>query len=529
MAIRNQSWYNLNSTRDYPLADTASAISDDTTSRLPQDIITDLRIRWPDILGKYAFLGSVAATSGAVTAIILAATDLSNSDASYTPIAAISVPLKDFKEGKQYALDPMYPAVFGYIVFGSGTEAAWSGNFSSPAQSLLASRSARFYASLPVSSLGRLHDAAPLTGVVKLDAAPPLEVVKAEREIGGIWREVVVVRLKEDSSLPAAGALSPFEEFAGKCGKRPESENCGDPIPMETINAVGPDCDGIITLDFKGCAVVGKNTDDCGIVVDCGIGLSETCDPPRIPTLAGLLPSEELAEPLPAPPDPEPSPDPEESFSDVITSITLPYCDSFDDEVANNFSIQSGDWIFVYDNSPTDLCNSGLGYSYASEGATSGGARNVTLFTADAQTVYRTYKTDVKLRPGVAGMKHNAGIVLNHKTTLSGASTFYLLEIDWDDGVFRLVYFNGFIYNTLVTYDVPTLSLDEWYYLELTVVPASSLTTLDFTCKLESSTLNITLTHMISTAVYGTDSELTGFHANRSFSRFSYYRISEQT
>ena len=61
MAIRNQSWYNLNSTRDYPLADAVTATSDGN-QRLPQDIVVDLRVRWPAWLGKYAFLGSVAVT-----------------------------------------------------------------------------------------------------------------------------------------------------------------------------------------------------------------------------------------------------------------------------------------------------------------------------------------------------------------------------------------------------------------------------------------------------------------------------------
>ena len=75
MAIRNQSWYNLNSSRDYPVDETASSLSD-KSERVPSDIITDIRVRWPDALGDYAFLGSVAVTPGAVTATVLAAVDL---------------------------------------------------------------------------------------------------------------------------------------------------------------------------------------------------------------------------------------------------------------------------------------------------------------------------------------------------------------------------------------------------------------------------------------------------------------------
>ena len=119
MAIRNQNWYNLNESRDYPLADTASVI-DDKGNRLPQGIITDIRVRWPDWAGEYAFLGSVAVTSGAVTATVLCATNLGNVDESYIPLAVVSVPLEDLEQGRQYAMQSMYPGSFGYITFGAG-------------------------------------------------------------------------------------------------------------------------------------------------------------------------------------------------------------------------------------------------------------------------------------------------------------------------------------------------------------------------------------------------------------------------
>jgi hypothetical protein len=552
MAIRNQSWYNLNSTRDYPLADAVTATSDGN-QRLPQDIVVDLRIRWPDILGKYAFLGSVAVTKGAVTATILASTDPGNSSASYTPIGVITVPLNDLDVNRQYALEPMYPAVFGYITFGSGVTEEWTGNFSAPTQSLLTARSARPYAALPVSSLARLYDATPLTGVIKLRAESPMEIVKATRTIGGIERECAVIRLRTDTTSSTLTTENPFEVFAGDCGKRPESLNCGDPKPVQTINAVTPDCDGVICLNFKGCSVIGKNVDDCGVVVDCGIGLSETCDPPMIPTLAGVLPSEVLPSMPPVPPTPEPDPTPDESFVDeVITDITLPHCDGFLDETASGFSVTSGSFVFREENSPDKLCTvpytpphwdvqdscsescstwdpgeaANNGYSYCTQGTWSGGQRNISLFTSDEQTIYRKYETDVRLIPGTAGEKHNGGIILNYK---SAGGTFYLLEIDWDDGEFRFSYYNGFTFNVLASHPVPALSLNAWYHLELSVVPTPSLTYLDVVAKLESSSLNITMTALVSSNSYGTDSELSGFHANRAAAQFSYWRIEEKT
>ena len=61
MAIRNNHWYNLNEQRDYPVDDTASALSDDG-SRLPSSLIADLRLRWPSALGRYAFISAAAVT-----------------------------------------------------------------------------------------------------------------------------------------------------------------------------------------------------------------------------------------------------------------------------------------------------------------------------------------------------------------------------------------------------------------------------------------------------------------------------------
>ena len=542
MAIRNQAWYNLNSTRDYPLADVASAIPD-AGGRLPQAIITDLRIRWPDLLGTYAFFGSVSASKGAVTATVLAATDIANTGATYTPIASVSVPLASLDIGRQYALEAMYPGTFGYISFGEGALVPWHGAFSSPEQSLLASRAARAHSALPVSSLGRLHDAVALTGVVNIAAAKPLEIVKGEREIGGIERDVIIIRLRDEShpaTTTGAVGTSPFEEYVGNCGKRPESNNCGDPVPLESINAVPPDCEGIICINFKGCATVGKNTDDCGIVVDCGIGLTETCEPPQIPTMEGLLPSEHGVDLPPEPPAPEPDPPVEESVSDsIVTSIALPYCDGFADLVADYFSVESGSWTFAGDDSPEDLCiddspadPADLDYSYSTEAGVSHGTRNISLWTPDAQTFYRKYQTDIKLLAGDTGMKRNGGIVINYKATDDGTSNFFLLELDHDDAEFRLVYFNGLAYVPLAFQLLPGLSLNSWYNLEVRVYPNASSTGITFHCILTGitdSSVSVSMSYTASWAIYREDSELSGFHTDRAYSRFSYWRVSEYT
>ena len=71
-----------------------------------------------------------------------------------------------------------------------------------------------------------------------------------------------------------------FKSFSGDCGRRVGSKDCGAPAPIETVNGIGADCDGVLTLQFKGCGLIGRNITDCGIIIDCDLGLSGSCAPP---------------------------------------------------------------------------------------------------------------------------------------------------------------------------------------------------------------------------------------------------------
>ena len=542
MAIRNQNWYNLNESRDYPLDDTASAI-DDEESRLPQNIITDMRVRWPDWAGEYAFIGSVAVTTGAVTVTVLVSADLDNVAASYIPIGVVSVPLSDLQEGRQYSLESMYPGAFGYIVFGSGVLNDYSGRFASPAQAFLAPRAARPHSGLPVSGLGKLYDQAPLTGLVSLDAADPLQITSGERTIDGIVRDAVIFSLVEEvDTVGTAGAFtSVFEGLAGPCGKRPESGNCGTPEPVEYINAVPPDCNGVVTLEFKGCAVVGRNTEDCSIVIDCGIGTPDTCEPPFIPTLGGLLPSE-FTPIIPTPPiPPEPEPPVVDSISEpVITPVALPYCDNFSDQIADDFSVVGGYWVFDSAVSPEDICpwlsisDPGAGsYSlFTGEGAglTS---RNMTVWTPDAQTVHRKYQTDMVIQDTEAtGM--NGGIIVNYRVLSNGAKTFWSAELDLlsTPGRFSIKYFNGLFSAELLGQDY-FFSLGDWYRIAVTVEPQEDGYTsfMNITAELTGitdPTISIVLgPYPVGVDEYIPDSGLAGLTSHQSATNFSFWRVDE--
>lgn len=360
MPVINQGWYDANGAIAYPIDDRATALADDG-SRLPSNIVVDLNLRWPETLGQYAFVSGVSVTTSAVTVVILAA-DAPTSASQFLPLATVTIP-QPVEEDRVYSLSAQDDGVSGWIVFGEGVRQAYTGRFSTPEQTRIAPRAGRSYLAWPVESIQVAGTSLPLTGIVTLKVQPPLVATMEEREIAGALRDCIVISLTGDSQtqgITAAQVPSPddniFRRFAGPCGGRPESGTCGNPQPVEFINSVGPDCEGVITLDFSGCATVGQILGRCGATLECDLGLSGACLPPRLPDADGNLPSD--LPPVDVPPEEpeEPTPGPvsiSESFSDITG---LPYVDCFSDLVANDFNVIFGRWDFVNDDSPDNFC-----------------------------------------------------------------------------------------------------------------------------------------------------------------------------
>jgi hypothetical protein len=288
MPIRNQHWYNLNEAIDFPIDDRATAI-DDAGARLPSNILVDLSLRWPAEKGSRAFIGGVTVSANAVSVTILACQD-ETSTGGFVPLAAVTV-RKPVDESRQYAIVPLLSGVAGWIAFGSGVAenaANATARFSTPRQSLLAARTARPYRTPTVSGVRSSLSGTPLTGVVKLQAEPPLKLSKQERVIEGKLRDCIVVELADDGGAPEDNV---FERFIGPCAKRPESGTC-ERTPIEYVNAVGPDCNGVLTLEFVGCALPSRMLTPRAIVLDCGLGLSSACNKPYLPDENGNLPGD---------------------------------------------------------------------------------------------------------------------------------------------------------------------------------------------------------------------------------------------
>jgi len=539
VSVRNPHWYNLNEGRDYPVDETASCMSVED-ERLPQNIITDLRVRWPGLLGQYAFISAVSCTAGAVTVMLQAATTPDNTANEYTPLAAISLTRGEIDEGRQYLMDSLYPGVRAFIVFGSGVERSYTGRFTSPAATLLTPRAARAERSLPITSMAKLHAASELTGVVQLYGEPPVEVVREIREIDGVAEQCIVIRLVDDPSTMVGVESTVFKEFAGPCSPRPESQTCPDPQPIEFFNNVAPDCDGVLEVLFEGCAWIGRYVEECSINVDCMMGLTETCLPPFLPNHQGLLPSEYDTYNIAADVPDEPIPD-DPSISEAIVSIgELPYTTCFSDG-AGYFLVREGQFMFVSDYSPDELCPDESEpenrVSYATEGAASAGVRNVSVWAGfDVTTMFRKVTADVLLASGPDGSKHNGGIVINYRPHASypDRNVYHYAVIDYDSQVFRLTRYNGVSDLDTATTVVPGIRLNHWYRMTATVRPHTEQT-VGITLTLEDLDPPAGVAVPIDVVIgpvyvnnYYPDVGYFGFIANRSHSRFSFFRLEEQ-
>lgn len=578
MAIRNQNWYDLNESRPYPVADSATCLSD-AGERLPNDLIADLHLMFPGSLGDYAFLGAVTSSPTLIAVTILAATGPSSAG-DFLPLATISL-AKPITPRRSYALEAQYPGVGGWIVFGEGTlDSEYWGKFSTPAQTLLLPSTAKPYRELPVPDMAVLGGASPLTGLIRLTGGADLEIVKECREIPGYpptadyqcdalqtqLRDVIVIRLKSERPFGAgAGArdFNVFEKYIGPCGKRPESNNCGDPPPIESLGGVLPDCCGNITLNFTGCAIVSEIREEalvddlgdivqidtaCGFILDCSLGLTEACvTPDRLPAPDGTLPNEysDLCESISlvsisVPPEvsesPGPSDIPDESIS-AASDPDLPFVTTFPDAAsAAFFDVVEGEMLWV------------AAGNYGSLGQGSASIRNVSVFTGTYDPWYKWLAgefTMLETTPGIdpnlrsaASALHNAAMIMDWRA-VPGSSVrkqYWLAEVDWDGEYlgypsFRIAFFDGTSYTTYLSVALPgVLSLNTKYRIEFSAWPNLNLPGRTW---LEAKLIELPSTQLasigpLSVAEYGGggDSQF-GMHANRAGTSWSRFELSD--
>ena len=289
MAIINNNWFNLNSIKRYPVDDKATGESD-IGIELPNDIVVDVRLRFPETKAKFAAISSIHCGPGIVTVTFLGcqdypvATGEADAVAQFIPLAVISIP-KPVSVGVPYSLTPMTDGVMGWIVFGEGVEKKFSATFTNISQAVLAPRAASPYKVAGVKSISVNNDEIKLNKDIKLRGLGDLDISYGEREIPGVGEvSALIFSLRNQST-----SENLYKKYHGKCQGRPESESCLK-TSVEYINDVYPDCSGNININFSINQIKDKvlvNSVLEGMAVEMPLGMAEAC------TKADYLPDED--------------------------------------------------------------------------------------------------------------------------------------------------------------------------------------------------------------------------------------------
>lgn len=517
----NANWYNLQETRRYPVDETATG-DDDAGVSLNDGILVDLNLRFPESYGRWAFIGGVTVTANLVTVTFIG-THNPDDAAGFTPLAAVTLqqPVTPYRH---YQVEALQPGVGGWVVFGNSVNEPGAFKFSLPSQSLLAPKTTRAYADLPVRSIGKQYLANALTGLVNVTGVGFVSVTHEDLTIGGELVEAMVLRLNPDF----AGGVNPLELFKGPCGARPESGTCDRPGIID-INGVTPDCDGNINITFAGAALA--MLDGCGgMVVDVDFGLDEACDvnsPYRtfrdlcLPFLSSQASFESLSSQSEGP-DPTPS-----ISSESVGCNSLPYLENFD-VGAPNWLVKTGNWGFTPYDSPYESL-SGPDAGAQAYTALSEGIQNVSV-VPDCSGSSQNRKVTADLQLTGTGLQRNGGIVLNYRLVVGPPLRFeyYLAWLDYNSKKLAILRWTGFGFIQEFATTLSGVVLGDWYRMVVEVTPGPG----------PQTTINVKLRNMsnlavpsvsITTAVsnYSPANGDFGLAALDAVTRFSFFELKE--
>lgn len=480
MAIINNNWFNLNSTRRYPVDDFATGESDEGFD-LPNDIITDIRLRFPRSLGSFASISSINCTDKIVTVTIVghdnhpSVSNVSGSMENFQPLAVISA-AKPLTANTPYKLKALSSGVFGWIVFGEGVEKRFSGRFSNSDQALISPRLAYSYGSYPVTSLSTIDNSIKLIGDVSLRGIGDLRVAIEQRSIRGLGTvNALVFQLfspSDDANL--------YKKYLGKCQGRPESDSCKK-ISVEYINNIQPDCYGNIDINFTQNGIRQKElvyTSMTGIALEMPLGLAEACTrDDYLPDQYGNLPNQYAdvcADVAAAEGDPDAVAGTGNDVyaeqgisSEIATTSALPYLDTLAYAPASPppFSFQFLKGSYVYENSNYSR-QFPSGFSSNALLVKNPGSRFLAIWN-DYANYDHSYSKDndlasigVRVSATIAfkplSTQGAAGVVIDFTTAYVSScdkyvNTYMMGAIDFASKRLKILYWDGFKFLTIAT------------------------------------------------------------------------------
>jgi hypothetical protein len=460
----NQAWYNLQSTRAYPLDDTASAI-DDAGKRLVSDIIVDCVLRFPGDRIDRAYLAGVTVTPRLVTALI--------ANPANNLIAAINI-VQPVVTGRMYQLDPLVDGVGGWLVFGDGVNSVQSYRFSSGAQSQLLARCASAYATPNVPSIAKADQTSLLSGVVNFKDGADVAATIEPIFVLGQLKKAVVFRLAADNTQRNALA-----EYNSPCELRPESKNCAH-AGVEFINSVPPDCHGNINIVFSGL-VPGAYQHCAGVTLDYNHGLAALCQIAKAnirPTqhdpclsLGSSLFYDELLKTTISSINVGPPP----PVVDPGTCINIPVCYTLGNHTATGFIPRSGLFGFLnYHRSGLQLCAGALDFPSSVYAAIATYQRNASIFES-CQTDLRHQKLTVDVSVQKSTAAKNAHVIFGWNNP-GGIEQYFVASLDFNDNTVKFLRYNGSGFVVEASSRALGIVLTSWYrfILQFSSVDASA-------------------------------------------------------
>lgn len=528
-------WYALNAARKYPLDDLSTAI-DDAGVRLPDGLLADVGISGPFDWGtRLAVIGASVQPGGVSVVFGLASYPSDPTTLQLRPVASASIYSTGSRAYKPVLVTPLVPGVGGVVVFGpraDGVSDSWT--FSN-SNAVLLPRCFR-PRKAPVASISVSNGAAKPVGPVKLVAGPDIAIDQELRVIPGYTdpQPAIVFRLAQ-----AAVGQNVFDAYKGPCGGRPESNTCDRP-PIETINAISPDCDGVIRLNFEWPLRARPFAGGGGFAVDYAYGLGVVCGAPNIPTQEGVLPTtykdgcpplgsvDPDANAVPAPPV-KPSAVP---IGSTGYTSTLPICTNFE---APQWELVNGDFAPEYSIAPPFLtaCDPFLPVGLRGKDPST---LSIELFNdfGYMPNIHKVIETNLYILPNVA--RAGGGIVINHRrgTHPPGDSSpdwddFFIFEIACDLGVAQLRQWAGGVTKVLDQTLPIVFHPGSWYWLKVTITAEGfsvRITGEVFTITAGPTVNSLGTVSTLSNSYYPSDG-LFGVGADRASALFGHFAISE--
>lgn len=283
----NQHWYNRNETQVYPIDERSTAI-DDTGVRLGHSILIDLSLGYAGLSDDEVFVSSVSVTTMSVALVVLVRRQ-TDPTGVFRPLASFTA-AKPIDENRALPLASLGESARGWVTLGSGIQQPYSGRFSSPQQSRVATRTTHTFRGNVLESVVLPYSTEPQSGLVDIRPTAPVVVAAESISIPGIGLRRVIVFSLDDSQTYE----STYRAVTGACQQRAEEGNCGSPEPIRTVNSVVPDCNGQLVVEFIDCATpfpvspLSRNT----VEIRCGLTQAVLCKPTKLPDADGVLPGE---------------------------------------------------------------------------------------------------------------------------------------------------------------------------------------------------------------------------------------------